>query len=108
MFFGAIGLILISFTDPSANRWADVVELNPIRWSALLYLSLVCSVMGYFVYNFAQRKSPLHMRHSTVTSSPSLRYRSGSQSWVNSYRGQRYRGAVLIGFAAAIMGWVNR
>ena len=53
MVSGAIGLLLLSLVDPATNRWGDVLRLDAAQWLALLFLALVCSVLAYFVYNFA-------------------------------------------------------
>lgn len=53
---GALGLLLLSLIDPASNRWDAVIRLNLIQWAALLFLAVVCSVVAYFVYNFALTK----------------------------------------------------
>jgi drug/metabolite transporter (DMT)-like permease len=58
MLFGAIGLLLLSLTDPADNRWADVARLTPTQVIALLFLALVCSVAAYFAYNVALTRLP--------------------------------------------------
>src|SRR5262249_5106632 len=58
MLSGAVGLIALTFTDQSANRWSDIGRLSAIQISALLFLALVCSVAAYFAYNFALTKTP--------------------------------------------------
>lgn len=56
MMSGALGLLLLSLIDPASNRWDAVIRLNLIQWAALLFLAVVCSVVAYFVYNFALTK----------------------------------------------------
>lgn len=47
--FGAVGLLPLSlFSD-----WSLVGSLDSAQWANVLYLSLVCSVLGYFLWNFA-------------------------------------------------------
>ena len=53
---GALGLLLLSLTNPASNRWIAVTQLDAIQWAALFFLVLICSVMAYFVYNFALTK----------------------------------------------------
>lgn len=53
MLSGALGLLLLSLTDPVNNRWSDMARLDTLQWIALLFLALVCSVIAYFVYNRA-------------------------------------------------------
>lgn len=56
MMSGALGLLLLSLVDPASNRWDAVIRLNIIQWGALFFLAVVCSVVAYFVYNFALTK----------------------------------------------------
>jgi drug/metabolite transporter (DMT)-like permease len=56
MLSGAIGLLLLSLIDPNMNRWGDVAKLDAVQWLALVFLSLGCSVIAYFVYNVALTK----------------------------------------------------
>jgi len=58
MLSGALGLILLSLADPSANRWSNIGRLSAIQIIAVLFLALVCSVAAYFAYNFALTKTP--------------------------------------------------
>jgi drug/metabolite transporter (DMT)-like permease len=53
MISGALGLLLLSFSDSANNRWSAVARLDITQWSALLFLVLICSVIAYFTYNFA-------------------------------------------------------
>lgn len=53
MLSGAIGLVLLSFTDPIGNNWGAIIHLDSIQWLALLFLSIVCSVLAYFAFNTA-------------------------------------------------------
>lgn len=55
MVAGTAGLLAISFASPSV-RWSDLSRLDAGRWTALLYLSLVCSIAAYFAYNWALSK----------------------------------------------------
>ncbi len=58
MLSGALGLILLTLTDPSANRWSDLGRLSEIQIVALLFLALICSVAAYFAYNLALTRTP--------------------------------------------------
>ncbi len=53
MLSGAVGLILLSSLDPVGNHWGVIVRLDGVQWFALLFLSVVCSVIAYFAYNTA-------------------------------------------------------
>jgi drug/metabolite transporter (DMT)-like permease len=56
MISGAVGLVLLSLLDPRRNQWSVVTQLDGIQWMALLFLSVVCSVIAYFAYNSALTK----------------------------------------------------
>ncbi len=56
MVSGTLVLILLSFLDPSHATWQKVFLLSGVQWGALLFLSLACSVLAYFVYNRAVQK----------------------------------------------------
>ena len=53
MLSGAVGLVLFSLLDPTGNNWGAIVQLDSVQWFALLFLSVVCSVIAYFAYNTA-------------------------------------------------------
>jgi len=47
---GTIGLLLLSaFTE----KWGALGALSVAQWGAIIFLAVVCSVMGYFFYNYA-------------------------------------------------------
>lgn len=46
---GTMALIPMSVT----SEWALVWSLAPIQWVSVLYLAIVCSGLGYFLWNFA-------------------------------------------------------
>jgi len=56
MMSGAVGLVLLSLLDPLSNQWSEVAQLDTVQWIALLFLSVVCSVIAYFAYNSALSK----------------------------------------------------
>src|SRR5438034_9468259 len=56
MMSGAAGLVLLSLLDPHRNQWSEVAQFDGIQWMALLFLSVVCSVIAYFAYNIALTK----------------------------------------------------
>jgi drug/metabolite transporter (DMT)-like permease len=56
MISGAAGLVLLSLLDPLRNQWNEVAHLETAQWIALLFLSVVCSVIAYFAYNSALTK----------------------------------------------------
>ena len=47
--FGTIALIPMSLT----SEWSSVASLRPEQWLSILYLSLVCSCGGYFLWNLS-------------------------------------------------------
>jgi drug/metabolite transporter (DMT)-like permease len=47
--FGTIALIPMSLT----SEWSSIASLRPEQWLSILYLSLVCSCGGYFLWNLS-------------------------------------------------------
>jgi len=47
--FGTLALIPLSLT----SNWGLLYQLNSQQWTSVLYLALVCSGLGYFLWNFA-------------------------------------------------------
>lgn len=47
--FGTIALIPMSLT----SEWSLIASLRPEQWLSILYLSLVCSCGGYFLWNLS-------------------------------------------------------
>jgi drug/metabolite transporter (DMT)-like permease len=58
MLSGAVGLVLLSLLDPIENNWGTITRLDSMQWLALLFLSLICSVIAYFAYNTALTRIP--------------------------------------------------
>ena len=50
--FGTIALIPMSLT----SEWSLIYSLNPFQWISILYLALVCSGGGYYLWNFSLSK----------------------------------------------------
>jgi len=50
---GTVGLVLLS---AFSEDWGSVARLSAAQWAAIIYLSLVCSVLAYFFYNYALTK----------------------------------------------------
>ena len=53
MLSGAVGLLLLSLLAPVGNNWSAILHLDAIQWLALLFLSVVCSILAYLAYNMA-------------------------------------------------------
>lgn len=47
--FGTLVLIPMSLT----SDWSRVGLLTPLQWSSVIFLALICSGLGYFLWNFA-------------------------------------------------------
>ncbi len=47
---GTLGLVLLSLVS---EDFGTLQALSPSQWYSILYLAVVCSVMGYFFYNYA-------------------------------------------------------
>jgi drug/metabolite transporter (DMT)-like permease len=46
---GTVALIAMSLT----SDWSLVGKLNQTQWTSVLYLALICSGLGYLMWNFA-------------------------------------------------------
>jgi drug/metabolite transporter (DMT)-like permease len=46
---GTLALLPMSAT----SDWGAVLRLQPVQWVSVLYLALVCSGLGYFLWNYA-------------------------------------------------------
>ena len=46
---GTLALLPMS----AASDWGAVLRLQPLQWASVLYLALVCSGLGYFLWNYA-------------------------------------------------------
>jgi drug/metabolite transporter (DMT)-like permease len=58
MLGGAVGLLLLSLTNPAGNSWSAVGHLSARQWVAVLFLALICSIGAYVAYNFALTQIP--------------------------------------------------
>ncbi|HEY7019947.1 MAG TPA: EamA family transporter [Ktedonobacterales bacterium] len=103
MLSGALGLILLSFADPSANRWSDIGRLTGTQIIALLFLTLVCSVAAYFAYNFALTKTPADRAALFVYFEPVVAVALGTALLDERLSWQSLLGALLIAASVLIV-----
>jgi drug/metabolite transporter (DMT)-like permease len=108
MLGGAIGLLLLSLTDPIHNRWGDIIRLNAMQWVALLFLSLGCSVIAYFVYNFALTKISASRVAVYIYFEPVVAIILGVTLLGERPSWQTLCGAVVIGASVAIVNMLKR
>jgi len=94
MISGALGLILASLIFPHAGDWRDVARLDPTEWAALAFLSLVCSVVAYFLYNFALTKVPASQAAFYIYFEPVVAVALGM-----SMLGERLNALMILGMA---------
>jgi drug/metabolite transporter (DMT)-like permease len=103
MLCGAIGLLLLSFTDPALNRWSDVARLAPGQVVALLFLALVCSVAAYFAYNFALTRLPAGRAAVPIYFEPVVALTLGATLLSERVSVHTILGAVLIAASVALV-----
>ena len=108
MISGAIGLLLLSLTDPIHNRWGNIMRLDVIQWGALLFLSLGCSVIAYFVYNFALTKISASRVAVYIYFEPLVAVVLGVTLLGERLSWQTLCGAVVIGASVAIVNMLKR
>ncbi len=105
---GAIGLLLLSLTDPIHNRWGDIVRLDAMQWVALLFLSLGCSVIAYFVYNFALTKISASRAAVYIYFEPVVAVVLGVTLLSERLSWQTLCGVVVIGVSVAIVNLLKK
>jgi drug/metabolite transporter (DMT)-like permease len=108
MLSGALGLALLSLTDPARNRWSALARLDSTQWIALLYLALVCSVAAYFAYNHALTWVPASRAAVYVYVEPVVAVALGALLLGERLSGQVVVGATLIGLSVAFVHLLGR
>jgi drug/metabolite transporter (DMT)-like permease len=108
MISGTISLLLFSLIDPVNNRWGDVVRLDAAQWVALLFLALVCSVVAYFVYNFALTRIPASRAAVYIYFEPVVTVLFGVTLLSESLSWQTILGAATIGLSVVIVNVVKK
>jgi drug/metabolite transporter (DMT)-like permease len=103
MLSGALGLILLSLADPSANRWSDIGRLTAMQVVALLFLALVSSVAAYFAYNFALTRMPADRAAMFVYFEPVVAVALGTMLLGERLSWQSILGAFLISASVFIV-----
>jgi drug/metabolite transporter (DMT)-like permease len=96
MLSGALGLVLLSLTDPAHNQWSAVGQLNTTQWAALLFLALICSVAAYFVYNVALTQIPAARAAVYIYFEPLVAVALGSLLLGERLDGQTVLGGIII------------
>jgi len=107
MVSGAIGLLLLSLVDPVNNRWGDIARLDLIQWLALFFLALGCSVIAYFVYNFALTRIDASHAAVYIYFEPVVAVLLGVTLLGESLSWQTISGTVAIGVSVAIVNLVK-
>jgi drug/metabolite transporter (DMT)-like permease len=108
MLSGAIGLLLLSLTDPIHNRWGDIIRLNATQWVALLFLSLGCSVIAYFVYNFALTKISASRAAVYIYFEPVVTVILGATLLGERLNWQTFCGVAVIGMSVAMVNLLKK
>lgn len=98
---GALGLVLLSLTDPAHNQWVNVTRLDARQWIAVLFLALVCSVAAYFVYNVALTQVPASRAAVYIYFEPVVAVVLGALLLGERLTGQTILGALIIAAAVA-------
>jgi drug/metabolite transporter (DMT)-like permease len=108
MMSGTIGLLLISLIDPVNDRWGDVLRLDTVQWVALLFLALVCSVVAYFVYNFALTRVAASRAAVYIYFEPVVTFVFGIALLGEGLSWQTLLGAVVIGLSVVMVNVVKK
>jgi drug/metabolite transporter (DMT)-like permease len=108
MVSGTISLLLLSLLDPANNCWGDVARLDATQWVALLFLALVCSVIAYFVYNFALTRVAASRVAVYIYFEPVVAVLLGAVLLGESLSWQTMCGAVAIGLSVVMVNLVKK
>jgi len=108
MISGAAGLVLLSLLDPLRNQWGVVTQLDGIQWMALLFLSVVCSVMAYFAYNSALTKIDASRVAVYIYCEPVVAVLFGVTLLAEPLSWQIIAGGVLIAGSVAVVNLVKK
>lgn len=108
MMSGTIGLLLFSLIDPVSSRWGDVLRLDTVQWVALLFLALVCSVIAYFVYNFALTRVAASRAAVYIYFEPVVTVLFGITLLGEGLSWQTLLGAVVIGLSVVMVNVVKK
>jgi drug/metabolite transporter (DMT)-like permease len=107
MLSGALGLLLLSLTDPSANRWSDLGRLSALQIAALLFLALICSVAAYFAYNLALTRIPADRAALFIYFEPVVAVTLGTLALGERLSWQSIVGALLIAVSVLVVHRAN-
>lgn len=108
MISGAAGLVLLSLLDPLRNQWSVVTQLDGTQWMALLFLSVVCSVMAYFAYNSALTKIDASRVAVYIYFEPVVAVLFGVMLLAEPLSWQIIAGGVLIAGSVAVVNLVKK
>lgn len=102
MIFGTMGLALLSFTI-SPGGWHGLARLDGVQWGALLYLSIVCSVAGYFAWNFALSRIEASRAAVCLYAEPVVAMTLGASLLGERYGWTAFAGAAAIAVSVALV-----
>jgi drug/metabolite transporter (DMT)-like permease len=108
MLSGAIGLLLLSFTDPAINQWRAVTRLDTAQWVALGFLALACSVAAYLAYNYALTQVPATRAAVYVYFEPVVAVALGALLLGERLTAYTLAGALIIALSVALVHWLER
>jgi drug/metabolite transporter (DMT)-like permease len=108
MISGTISLLLFSLIDPVNNRWGNVLRLDAAQWVALLFLALVCSVVAYFVYNYALTRIAASRAAVYIYFEPVVTVLFGVTLLSESLSWQTILGAATIGLSVVMVNVVKK
>jgi drug/metabolite transporter (DMT)-like permease len=102
MIFGTMGLALLSFTI-SPGGWHGLTRLDAVQWSALLYLSIACSVAGFFAWNFALSRIEASRAMVCLYAEPVVAMILGAALLGERYGWTAFAGAAAIALSVALV-----
>ena len=97
------GDLLAMTLVPGAGDWGALKSLDSAQWSALLYLSLVCSVLGYLAWNFALSRIEASRASVWIYAEPVVALALGVSILGESYGGTAFAGAAAIAVSVIVV-----
>lgn len=102
MIFGTLGLLAMTLV-PGAGAWDALKSLDAAQWSALLYLSLVCSVLGYLAWNFALSRIEASRASVWIYAEPVIALALGMSILGETYGWTAFAGAAAIAVSVIVV-----
>ena len=106
MIFGSLGLVLMSLAA-GPHRLGAVLTLDATQLAALAFLSLFCSVAGFFAWSFALSRMEASRAAVWIYGEPVVAMALGFTLLEERYGGLALAGAAAIAASVIVVNWRN-